>query len=66
MSDEIVARNRLRLLPPIRRSRQWRLYAEDGRRFLRMTFAKEPEANLRLGAARLGAFFAREAGTRTA
>ena len=34
MSDEIVARNRLRLLPPIRRSRQWRLYAEDGRRFL--------------------------------
>ena len=32
--DEIVARNRLRLLPPIRRSRQWRLYAEDGRRFL--------------------------------
>ena len=39
---------------------------EDGRRFLRMTFAKEPEENLRLGAARLGAFFAREAGTRTA
>ena len=34
MNDEIVARNRLRLLPPIRRSRLWRLYAEDGRRFL--------------------------------
>lgn len=34
MSDESVERNRLRLLPPIRRSRLWRLYAEDGRRFL--------------------------------
>lgn len=29
MSDESIARNRLRLLPPIRRARLWRLYAED-------------------------------------
>jgi hypothetical protein len=29
MSDERVARNRLRLLPPIRRARLWRLYAEN-------------------------------------
>ncbi len=34
MTEESVVRNRLRLLPPIRRSRLWRLYAEDGRRFL--------------------------------
>lgn len=31
----------------------------DGRRFLRMTFAKEPEGRLREGAAKLGAFFGR-------
>jgi hypothetical protein len=29
MTDEGVARDRLRLLPPIRRARLWRLYAED-------------------------------------
>jgi hypothetical protein len=34
MAEENVARNRLRRLPPIRRARLWRLYAEDGRRFL--------------------------------
>lgn len=34
MTAESVARDRLRLLPPIRRARLWRLYAEDGRRFL--------------------------------
>jgi hypothetical protein len=34
MSDEGLVRERLRLLPPIRRARLWRLYAEDGRRFL--------------------------------
>jgi hypothetical protein len=34
VSGEGVARNRLRLLPPIRRARLWRLYAEDGSRFL--------------------------------
>jgi hypothetical protein len=34
MTDERVARTRLNSLPPIRRSRLWRLYAEDGRRFL--------------------------------
>jgi hypothetical protein len=34
MTDESVIRNRLALLPPIRRARFWRLYAEDGRRFL--------------------------------
>ena len=34
MTDESVVRDRLRLLPPIRRARLWRLYAEDGKRFL--------------------------------
>jgi len=34
MTEENVARTRLRRLPPIRRARLWRLYAEDGRRFL--------------------------------
>jgi hypothetical protein len=34
MTEESVGRNRLRRLPPIRRARLWRLYAEDGRRFL--------------------------------
>jgi hypothetical protein len=34
MTDETIARSRLRRLPPIRRARLWRLYAEDGRRFL--------------------------------
>ena len=34
MTDESVVRDRLRLLPPIRRARFWRLYAEDGKRFL--------------------------------
>ena len=34
MTEERVIRNRLALLPPIRRARLWRLYAEDGRRFL--------------------------------
>jgi hypothetical protein len=29
MIDESIVRNRLRLLPPIRRARLWRLYAED-------------------------------------
>lgn len=33
MNDDLV-RGRLRFLPPIRRARLWRLYAEDGRRFL--------------------------------
>ena len=32
--DENLVRDRLRLLPTIRRARLWRLYAEDGRRFL--------------------------------
>ena len=34
MTDEGRVRDRLRRLPPIRRARLWRLYAEDGRRFL--------------------------------
>jgi hypothetical protein len=34
MTDEHVVQSRLRMLPPIRRARLWRLYAEDGRRFL--------------------------------
>ncbi len=33
MNEDLV-RARLALLPPIRRARLWRLYAEDGRRFL--------------------------------
>ena len=34
MTDESIVRDRLRRLPAIRRARLWRLYAEDGRRFL--------------------------------
>ncbi len=34
MTDEGNVRDRLSRLPPIRRARLWRLYAEDGRRFL--------------------------------
>ena len=34
MIDESLVRSRLLRLPPIRRARLWRLYAEDGKRFL--------------------------------
>jgi hypothetical protein len=34
MTDERAVQDRLRLLPTIRRARLWRLYAEDGRRYL--------------------------------
>jgi hypothetical protein len=34
METTVEAENLLRLLPPIRRARLWRLYAENGRRFL--------------------------------
>jgi hypothetical protein len=34
MTDDTLAGSRLRRLPPIRRARLWRLYAEDGARYL--------------------------------
>ena len=34
MTDDTLAGTRLRMLPPIRRARLWRLYAENGARYL--------------------------------